>query len=95
MFVVLEIAAVATIGFAVFILFRAAAARPDLPDLRLIARLALLVWVAFALLLLVDLGAILSDPLGSATNLLFAALILAVVMGYRRVLAALRDRAQR
>ncbi len=86
-----EAAAMAAFAGVVWILFRAARERPDQGGLRGAAWLAAACWVAFALLLLVNGGAF-DNPMALVKNALIAALILAVIMGYRRVLIAIRAR---
>ncbi|MEL7469953.1 MAG: hypothetical protein AAFN27_15970 [Pseudomonadota bacterium] len=93
MIVLLEIGALAAAGFTVFILFRAAAARPDDAQLRIVARIALGAWIAFAAMLLIDFRALAADPLGALSNLAALGFFVAVVLGYRYLLGKLKDRA--
>ncbi|MEM9059396.1 MAG: hypothetical protein AAGD13_02955 [Pseudomonadota bacterium] len=93
MIVLLEICALAAIGFMVFVLFRAAAARPDDPQLRAIARIGLAAWVVFAVVLLIDFEALVADPLGALSNLAALGAIVAIILGYRHLLGKVKDRA--
>lgn len=95
MIILLELVGLAALALVVLILFRAAGARPDQRDLTWVAWGGLVAWIVFALILLVDFGAIADNPLGTLTNLLIAAIILAAVMGYRSVLGRLRMAADR
>lgn len=95
MIVVLEIAGLAMVGLVVWVLYRAANARPDDTGLRWAARIGASVWIGFIALWVINLDLIGDDPQGALVNALIVALILAVVMGYRAVLGRLKDRAGR
>jgi hypothetical protein len=87
-----EVAGMAALGVVVWVLYKASRYRPDQPGLRVAAVIGLAAWAGFALLLLVNGGAF-EDPMGLARNALILAVIVAAVMGYRRVLGLLRERA--
>lgn len=89
---VFEAAGMAALAVVVWVLFRAARARPDQSGMRAVAWLGAGLWLGFCLLLLINDGAF-DNPLGLARNALIVCVILAVVMGYRRVLGLLRARA--
>lgn len=95
MIVVFELAGLACFAVVVFVFFRAANERRDQPGLRVAAWIAMAAWVIFAIILLVDFGALTENPIGTLVNLLIAGMILAVVMGYRRILGILKERADR
>lgn len=95
MIVVLEIAGLALVGLVVWVLYRAANARPDDTGLRWAARIGACVWIGFIALWIINLDLIGDDPQGVLINALIVAVILAVVMGYRAVLGRLKDRAGR
>ena len=88
-----EAGGMAALGVVVWVLFKASRYRPDQPGLRTAAMIGLAAWAGFALLLLVNGGAF-DNPIGLARNALILAVILAAVMGYRRVLGLLRARAR-
>jgi len=92
--VVFEIAGLGLLGVVVWVLFRAARERPEETGMRWAAWIGLGGWLAFSAMLLGD-DLLSGDPVKLATNALIAALILAVVMGYRRILGRLRERAAR
>ncbi len=94
MIVVFEIGGLALLGVVVWVLFRAARARPDQPGMRTVAWLGLGVWLAFGATLFAD-DLATGDPLAMARGALIAAVILAAVLGYRNVLGRLRTRAAR
>lgn len=87
-----EVAGMAAFAAVVWVLFRAARERPDQTGLRISAWLGAALWLVFGLLLLVNGGAF-DDPMGLARNALIVGAILAVVIGYRRVLGMLKARA--
>ena len=89
---VLEAAGMAAFAGVVWILFRASRERADQPGLRIAAWIAAAAWAGFALLLLIN-SRVLDDPLALGRNALIVGVILLVVMGYRRVLGAIRARA--
>lgn len=87
-----EAAGMAALGGVIWILFRAAAQRPDQPGMRVVAFIGLGAWLGFSLLLLINGGAF-DEPMILARNALILAVILAAVLGYRRILGAIRARA--
>ena len=87
-----EVAGMAALAGVVWILFRAADQRPDQPGMRRAAWLGASVWLGFAALLLVEGGAF-DDFMALARNALIATVILATVLGYRRVLGLIKARA--
>ena len=87
-----EAAGMAALGGVVWIFFSASRERPDQPGLRTAAYIALFSWIGFGVLLLID-SNVFESPLALMRNALILAAILAVVMGYRRVLAHIRRRA--
>ncbi len=91
---IFETAGMAALGGIIWVLFRAASERPDQSGLRTAAWIGLIAWVGFGILLLVRSGAF-DNPIALVTNALIVALILAVVLGYRRILGKLRERASR
>jgi len=95
MIVVLEIAGLALVGFVVWVLYRAANARPDDSGLRWAARIGASVWIGFIALWVINLDLIGDDPQGALINAVIAACVLAIVLGYRAVLGRLKDRAGR
>ena len=95
MIVLLEFAGILTIGVFAWVIWRASKARPEDTGLRWAARIAIAAWIAFAAIWALSSKAILDDPGGTAINALIAMAILGVVMGYRKVLGRLKDRAGR
>lgn len=95
MVVVLEAAGLAFLLAIVWVLFRFAASRPEDRGALMAARLALGAWAVFAASVLIDFRAIARDPLGTLANIAIAAAVIAVILGYRRVLGAVRNRADR
>ena len=90
--VVLEIAGIAAIGVVVLILFRAASARPEDNGLRMAAWIALSAWLAFALFWLIDLDDLQSDPWSVVINGVLLAIVIGVVLGYRKILKIIKSR---
>lgn len=86
-----EMLAFALLGGVIWVLFRAAAERPDQPGLRQAAWLGLAVWSAFVLWSLMRSG-LFEDPVALARNFAILAILAAIVLFYRRILAALRAR---
>ena len=95
MVVLLELGGILMIGVFAWAIWRAAKARVEDTGLRWAARIAVAAWVAFAILWAVSSKAILEDPIGTGLNVLIAMAILTVVLGYRKVLGRLKDRADR
>ncbi len=90
---VLELAGVGALLIVVWVLFRAARARPDERSLRYVAWGGLAAWVVFAIVSLIDFGYV-RDNLGEVgQNILIAVIVIAIIMGYRSILTRLRDRA--
>ena len=90
----LEIAGTACLLVVVWVLFRAANARPDERSLRYVAWGALVVWVVFAIVTLIDFGYVRDNTGEIGQTALIVAIIALVVLGYRHLLARLRDRAK-
>ncbi|MEM7057271.1 MAG: hypothetical protein AAF557_06775 [Pseudomonadota bacterium] len=95
MVIVLEIAGLLLAGFVVWVLYQAANARPDDSGLRWTARIGLTAWIGFMALWVISQDGVGEDPLRTLGNVLIVLIILAVVMGYRRILGRLKDRAGR
>jgi len=95
MIVVLEIAGLALVGLVVWVLYRAANARPEDSGLRWVARIGVSIWIGFIALWVVNLDLIGDDSQGALINALIASCVLVVVLGYRAVLGRLKDRAGR
>ena len=93
--VLLEIAGLGLVGLVIWVLFRAARARPEDSGLRVAAWIGAAAGIGFVLLWIWNLDVLWDDPIGTLTTVLIACLILAVVMGYRVVLKRLRDQAGR
>lgn len=94
MIVVFEIGGLAVLLVVVWVLFRAARARPADSGLKITAWLGIAVWLAFSALLLGD-DLANSDIWALARNALIVTVILGAVLGYRHVIGILRDRAGR
>ena len=90
---VLELAGVLSLLLVVWVLFRAARARPDEHGLRYAAWGALAAWVAFALVTLIDLDYVRENTGAIGQNALIIAIVVAIIWGYRTILGRLRDRA--
>ena len=94
MIVAFEIGGMLALLAVVWVIHKAARARPEERGLKVAAWLAFGVWLAFAATLLAD-DLAESDGWQLARNALIAAVIIAVVMGYRRLIGILRERAGR
>ena len=90
---VLELAGVGALLVVVWVLFRAARARPDEPCMRYAAWGALAAWVVFAILTLIDFDYVRENTGEIGRTGLILAVIAAVILGYRVLLRRLRDRA--
>ena len=90
---VLELGGVLILLLVVWVLFRAARARPDEPSMRYMAWGALAAWVIFAVISLIDFGYVRENTGEIGQTALILGIIAAVVIGYRTILAKLRDRA--
>lgn len=88
---VYEFAAMAVLGGVVWVLFLAARERPDQTGLRRTAYVGLGAWGGFVLWSLVRAG-IFDDPGALARSIAIIAVIAAAILGYRRLLTALRER---
>lgn len=95
MIILLEAAWLGILLFVVWILFRAARARPDEVGIQWAARGALVAWIVFAARTLIDFEYIANHPWQVATWVLIAAAIAGVVLGYRALLIAARKQADR
>lgn len=82
-------------GIVVWVLYKAAWARPDEPGLRWSARIGLAIWIGFMAFWLINQDGFGEDPLRTLGNALIIMVILAVVLGYRAILGRLKDRAGR
>ena len=90
---VLELVGVAALLIIVWVLFRAARARPDERSLRYVAWGGLTAWVVFAIISLVDFAYVRDNTGEVGQGLLIAAILGAIIYGYRAILARLRDQA--
>lgn len=90
---VLELAGVCTLLLVVWVLFRAARARPDERGLRYAAWGGLVAWVVFAVTTLIDFGYVRDNTGEVGKNLLIVTIIVGLILGYRSILSRLRDRA--
>lgn len=90
---ILELAGVGSLLVVVWVLFRAASARPDERGLRFAAWGGLTAWVVFAIVSLVDFGYVRENTGEIGQTLLIVAIIAGIVMGYRSLLSRLRSRA--
>ncbi|MEM1297931.1 MAG: hypothetical protein AAGH68_01535 [Pseudomonadota bacterium] len=77
----------------VWVLFRAARARPDEHGLRYAAWGALAAWVVFAVMTLIDFGYVRENTGAIGQYALIIAIVAGIVWGYRSILSRLRDRA--
>ncbi len=95
MVIVLELAGLATFLLVVWVLFRAASARPDERGLRYAAWGALAAWVVFTIWTLVDFGYVQENAGSLGLNALIAVVVIAIVLGYRALVGRLRDAADK
>jgi len=93
MVLLLELMALAALLIVVRVLFRAARARPDERGLRFTAWGALAAWTIFTIVTLVDFGHVRETMDRTGRTLVVAGIAIVVIMGYRAILARLRDRA--
>ncbi len=93
MIILLELGGIAALAFVVWVLFRAARARPDDKGLRTSARLGLGAWTVFAIWTLVDFSSGWDGVLGNLKTIGIFLVIACVVCGYVVVLGRLRDKA--
>ena len=90
---VLELAGVAILLLVVWVLFRAARARPDEPSMRYMAWGALVAWVIFAIFTLVDFGYVRENTGEIGQTGLIIVIVVGIIAGYRAILGKLRDQA--
>ncbi|MFK7942847.1 MAG: hypothetical protein AB8B85_08055 [Paracoccaceae bacterium] len=90
---VLELAGVVMLLLVVWVLFRAARARPDEPSMRYVAWGSLIAWVTFAIITLIDFGYVRENTGEIGQTALILAVIGGIFVGYRMILSRLRDRA--
>lgn len=95
MFVVLELISFASLLVVVWVIYRAANARPDEPSLLLMARAALAIWIGFVLYRFFQIDAIVENAAAIVKAALIIALISAAVIGYRIFLRRARNEADR
>lgn len=89
----LELAGVLILLLVVWVLFRAARARPDEPSMRYMAWGALAAWAVFAIFTLIDFGYVRENTGEIGQTVLILGIVVALVIGYRTILVRLRDRA--
>jgi len=89
----LELMVLGALLIVVRALFRAARARPDERGLRIAAWCALVAWAIFTIVTLVDFGQVPETMGRTGQTLVVAGVAVIVIMGYRTILARLRDRA--
>lgn len=90
---VLELAGVLSLLLVVWVLFRAARARPDEPSMRYVAWGALAAWVVFAVVTLVDFDYVRENTGEIGQTALIVVIIAGIILGYRSILSRLRDSA--
>jgi ABC-type Na+ efflux pump permease subunit len=95
MIVILEIVGLALVLFAIWVVFRAAKARPDEAGLKWAARIALGAWVIFAADALIDFGWLWANPGTALGYVAVLAVVVLVILGYRRLLARVQAMANR
>ena len=92
MVIVLELAGMALLLGVVLILFKAANARPEARDLRVVAWIGVAVWVIYVAVSLVDVDYISQNWAQILRASVGVGVVLAIVLGYRAVLRQLRAR---
>lgn len=95
MILVLELMGLAAAALIVWVLFRAARARPDEQGLRFVAWGSLIAFIIFAIWTLVDFGYVYENAGSLGQNALILALVVAVIFGYRAIVGRLRDAADK
>ena len=90
---VLELAGVLSLSLVVWVLFRAAGARPDERGLRYVAWGGLTAWVVFAVFTLIDFGYVRENMGELGQSGVILAVLVGIFLGYRTLLTKLRDRA--
>ena len=88
---VLELSGVLILLLVVWVLFRAARARPDEPSMRYMAWGALAAWVVFAVVTLIDFAYVRENMGEIGQTVLIVGILVAIVAGYRMILTRLRD----
>lgn len=95
MIILLEAVWLGVLLVVVWILFRAAQARPEDAGIRWAARGALVAWGVYAALTLIDLRYIAEHPWQVMTWTLVAICIAGLILGYRALLIAAQKQADR